>query len=312
MAAIRAIPITYCPPMPASGYTEPTPVFGDHRANPASAETGLSFADYNFAQTEVHKLNRGRRKDPPSWAFCKAEFRLLLARYCELRADITFPMTGTTEERVAYATHVAREKIPAKMKVLEKICREYTELKKRGENFPRQRKLEQLIEGVDSQIVLDRRGPAFVVAAIYQYFSLGWDSVQVAAALQLKPPCIRQLIFRLERLWKQMQDGTDAKPKQAKSETPRCRQKRRLQVVLASGLSKNDYNLAAQKRRSAKFRAKRRPKLPQFDKSVVTVTRTMNDSSGKSACKGVTCPSVRVSGLRRFSTLCLFGGIAPA
>lgn len=224
--------------MPASGYEPPEPCFGTRGRKPVSVEfsadgwetPGFSFADYSAAHIYKKRLCNGRKKPSPEWVF-NAQFREVLARYCERRAHIAVPLNGTPAERIGYATYVLRLKLPALRATMDKLCHELFGLKQRKENPARQYKLEQLIEAADSQIITVRRGPAAVAAAVaYQYFNLGYESVAVAAALDLKPPTVRQTIFRLQRVAKEQQERTacrDAKPQKAETpETPEQRERR--------------------------------------------------------------------------------------
>jgi hypothetical protein len=66
------------------------------------------------------------------------------------------------------------------------------------------RKLEIQIEALDTQLVTVNRMVEIVAGVVY-YYSLGCNSVQVARALAIKPPAVRQLLWRLHRTWARIQ-----------------------------------------------------------------------------------------------------------
>jgi hypothetical protein len=68
----------------------------------------------------------------------------------------------------------------------------------------RLRQLEIEIEGIDTYLRYTHNGGADVLAAIvYLYYRVGMDSVGVGAQLHLKPPHVRQLLWRLNETWKE-------------------------------------------------------------------------------------------------------------
>src|SRR5208282_3224236 len=69
----------------------------------------------------------------------------------------------------------------------------------------RLRHLEIEIEGIDTYLRISENGGADVVAAtVYLYYRTGLDSVGVGAELGLKPPHVRQTLFRLHQAAKRI------------------------------------------------------------------------------------------------------------
>ncbi|MGH9505056.1 MAG: hypothetical protein ACRD20_19555 [Terriglobales bacterium] len=78
------------------------------------------------------------------------------------------------------------------------------ELKKSGADAESLRKMEVLIEGKDTEIVNNDRGPGLIAAMVYLYYRVSLDSVGVAQVLRVKPPYVRQTMYRLHTVWRQM------------------------------------------------------------------------------------------------------------
>lgn len=125
-------------------------------------------------------------------------------------------------------------KRPGATLVMDKLCVEYVEIKQKGLNpnmtdaewnlsktqpymnfaegearyqdeQKRLRHLEIEIEGIDTYLRYTENGGADVVAAVvYLYYRTGLDSVGVGAELGLKPPHVRQTLWRLHQTAKRM------------------------------------------------------------------------------------------------------------
>jgi hypothetical protein len=92
-----------------------------------------------------------------------------------------------------------------------KLCIEYTEAKNYGARKKWLKHAAVEIEVVDSQIIMSKRLPEIICGVIYRSYCSGDNSVEVAQALGLKPPAVRQLLSRLSKVWKKMQTE-DAAP----------------------------------------------------------------------------------------------------
>jgi hypothetical protein len=165
-----------------------------------SAETGLSFQDIG----RMHCVRRSqavkRRKGTPIWALNDASLREVICRYLEHRYYLPSAPHKSFEERLAICKAEASKSIPRYVELLDSL-------------LDRQESLRSVeIQNVDSKIVLERRGfPAIVCAVVYQSYRLGWSSTQVAAETGMKPPHVRILLYRLGRVWADMQSGRQDK-----------------------------------------------------------------------------------------------------
>ena len=89
----------------------------------------------------------------------------------------------------------------------------------------RKRELEIEIEGIDTYLRISENGGADIIAAIvYLYYRTGYDSVGVAAELGLKPPHIRQTLWRMHQTAKRLE--ADGKFKEVASAKKKIVQKR--------------------------------------------------------------------------------------
>jgi len=67
------------------------------------------------------------------------------------------------------------------------------------------KQLEREISGIDTYLRISENGGADIVAAIvYLYYRTGLDSVGVGGELGLKPPHVRQTLFRMHQTAKNL------------------------------------------------------------------------------------------------------------
>jgi hypothetical protein len=190
--------------------------------------TGVSYDDYTRFQTQTRKPSGERRLATPKWAVNDPLLQELLVVFMEERAAIRRG-TGTLFERLEHARQAVIATHPRLSDTLTKLCNEYVELKKFGAcpemadedvlayaekilgarplwvevarellQGRRKRELEIEIEGIDTYLRYTQNGGADVLAGIvYLYYRAGLDSVGVGAELGLKPPHVRQLLWRL-------------------------------------------------------------------------------------------------------------------
>lgn len=203
--------------------------FGNKRARPVSVKTGLSFQDYASMQTFTRKQSGERRLPTPYWALNDKLFRELLVVFMEARVGIRTP-TGTLIERLERARLAALAQHPRMNDTVDRLNTEYVQTQRGGvseEEVARRNaaqptlpgfeeealiqatndrlaELEVEIEGIDTYLRYTRNGGAGVLAqVVYLYYRVGLDSVGVAEETGLKPPHVRQLLWRLNELWKE-------------------------------------------------------------------------------------------------------------
>lgn len=187
----------------------------------AKRQTKLSYNDLASMQISTRGFAGDRRLPTPMWALNNRLLRKLLVTFMESR--VGKKGKGTLLQRLAQA----REAVIAQHKrlnaSLDALCTEYYEMKS-GHAAPdpatipsmlfpemavhyasalRQRALEIEIEGIDTYLRYTRTGGVDVLAAlVYLYYRVGLDSVNVADELGLKPPHVRQLLYRLNETWR--------------------------------------------------------------------------------------------------------------
>jgi hypothetical protein len=176
-----------------------------------------------------------RRLPTPKWAIRDEWLRELLVTYLEERFYIHDTNCFDLSERLKIARAAAVAYEPRKRELLSAWLQDYhtistkgradlndedaiqtfASLKEIGGQLPMDadvarsylsaKKLHDLeiqIQNIDTDIVLTERGHAEVIVAIvYLYYRLGWDSVTVAEQLGLKSPHVRQVLARLHATW---------------------------------------------------------------------------------------------------------------
>lgn len=170
---------------------------------------GISFSDYGGMHTENHKLGTFRKLERPKWAVDDALLQKLLVCYIEERAMVA--STGTPVERLAKAQKVITAKQRAKIGVLDRLCKEYVALKQQatlcGEEAKRLTFLSAQIETYDTCLRIDVNVAPTILGCVYHYYRCGLSSVATATALGIKPPHVRQILWKLSRTWERMQAG---------------------------------------------------------------------------------------------------------
>jgi hypothetical protein len=180
------------------------PVHAEYAGNGEFTSSGVSFDDYSRMHKGGQNLFRGRRAPPPRWALNDLELREVLVRFLERRAGLLNPRGGTHAQRIKRARAKLASRAPVDSALLDRLCREYVAAKReRRRNAARLRMQEIQIENLDT--CLRMVDPLPVVARIvYLYHRCGLDSVQVGTAVHLKPPHIRGLLWRLDRVAKEV------------------------------------------------------------------------------------------------------------
>jgi hypothetical protein len=210
-----AVKVTLCPPsMNGERFDRHqfprinSPVGAHYIGNGEWASTSnFSFDDYDRAQTRSTKLFASRRFATPDWATCNEKLQTVLLAYLAQRAFGTRKLNPwsmsrsamTTLERLRWIESVFHDRVPRLEKTVDRLCEEYVELRRNGNDPPRLRKLESLIGNLDSCLIISRSPARIVASAIYCYYRLGMTSVGVAEATGLHPPACRQII---RRIWK--------------------------------------------------------------------------------------------------------------
>lgn len=200
---------------------------------------GISFEDYGKMGAQQRKQSGERRLETPKWALNNKLLQKLLVAFMEERTGIK-GAKGALYARLKSARQAVVAQHPRLLETAKRLCAEYVQIKSMGVHpemsdddvnalLPqpelyapyarkrltnqRQRELEIEIEGIDTYLRYTQGGGADVLAAIvYLYYRTGLDSVGVGMELNLKPPHVRQLLWRLNQTWKEKFKRTYEKP----------------------------------------------------------------------------------------------------
>jgi hypothetical protein len=145
------------------------------------------------------KLPVDRRLPTPDWAMNDSKLRDVLVRFMELRAGFKRPRSGTPEERLARANKRRLARKPHLTETIGKLAREYVAVKKAGDDPARLKLLAIEIESIDTQLRFLGNEDKMVVGVVYRYYRLREDSVATGAALAMRPPHVRQVLWRLDK-----------------------------------------------------------------------------------------------------------------
>lgn len=204
---------------------------------------GIAFEDYARMSTQQRKASGERRLPTPDWSVNDKMLRLLLVTFMEERAGFRKKQKGELPLRLARANAAIIAQRPRYINILDGLCKEYVRIKQLGLNpettagewnasrqqpfltvsdpengalfeeeakheaeKKRRRELEIEIEGLDTYLRLFTvtGGADIVAAVVYLYYRAGMDSVGVGAELGMKPPHVRQTLWRLHETWKKM------------------------------------------------------------------------------------------------------------
>lgn len=172
-----------------------------HRGRVVSAETGISFQDYEGMHVKRRKLKAFRRLATPDWVMNDAKVRTVALNYLEDRFYLR-DRSGTDQERIKRIETEVQRHIPRKVKELEDLQARYA-----AEPLNREYLAVQ-IQNLDTDIVLSRRGLlAVVVSVVYMYYRQGLSSVEIAEQLRIKPPMVRVWLYRFNKVERYLREG---------------------------------------------------------------------------------------------------------
>lgn len=215
--ATKAVPITKLPPGPERpelhfqqriAGRERYPVSAEYQGQGEWNSPGIGYEDYTRMYTRERVLAPGRRYQTPEWALDNELLQNVLVEYMESRAMMRWRQHGNVKERIENAQQQIVLYQPVQKRALVSLCREYVELKNAGplsdDEQERKRLLEAEIEGLDTTLRTSARIAALVAAIVYLYFRQSMNSVEVGAELHIKPPHVRQILWRLQRSWERL------------------------------------------------------------------------------------------------------------
>jgi len=212
--------------------------------------SGLSFDDYRSCQTTSKKLFASRRFITPEWAISNTKLQKVICKYLVHRAlghskhsRASMPK-GKPLEQLRYAEQLLLQKVPAQERVITTLCEEYVSMKQAGVKHPYVRTIESLISNYDTSIIINRSAGKIVAAIVYGFYREGLSSVGIAEATGLRPPCVRQLLFRVWQVAKKL--GYDVEPaRQQKNSTTVFRDESTGEIIEAARPKRAKAALAA-------------------------------------------------------------------
>lgn len=187
---------TVFPPAPSQFHEGfDTCQFDNRRSRAISKETGISFNDFSSMHVRRSKGNFFQGS-APVWAMDDSLLREVITTYIERRYYCKPNRSLSYAERLSLAEKYAVNCRRNRTRVLDDL-------------LDRQKEVSPVnIQNVDTQIVLDGRGMASIVAAAcYLRYRCGWTSPEIANEIRIKPPHVRIILWRLSRVYKQIQSG---------------------------------------------------------------------------------------------------------
>jgi hypothetical protein len=180
------------------------PAFDKHqfvkRSKNVSKETRLAFNDIQNMHVERRQRQQERRLPTPEWVMKDDTLRDVVLKALEGRMYIR-NSSGTDAERMARIEAESHKRIPKMKEVLAGLANRYSELSKKNAPESTLNRLATEIQNKDTEICMAQRGiTALMLAAVYNYYRLGWNSTEIADELQIKPPMIRIWLYRLNKV----------------------------------------------------------------------------------------------------------------
>jgi len=165
-------------------------------------DSGLAYSDVK-SNMRVERMGFGpeRRLPTPGWALRDDLTREVLVAYLEERLRLRH-RGGALVERMERCREAAKKHLPRLTTARDRLIEEYRRcVSENPSNEQRLRWLEIEICGKDSEAWVAERGDAEIVASIlYLFHRLRWNSVSIAEELGMKPPHVRQILFRVAKV----------------------------------------------------------------------------------------------------------------
>jgi hypothetical protein len=163
---------------------------------------GIDFGDYSRMTTSERKRFSGRRTTVPLWAVNNHDLQRVLVAYLELRAyGVSKKIReGTFLERLMRAERHLAERAPRTQRQLDELCGRYVELRRNGGTPKELVTLQRAINGLDTQLIINRAPARIAAAIVYKFFRQGLKSAQIAADLGVHSPGVRQMLFRIQKV----------------------------------------------------------------------------------------------------------------
>jgi len=189
---VRAVTLNPCSPERARILKEDTPYF---------ESTGIDYRSRANFQTQRRSLKRFcKRKGftEPEWPQNDETVREVVCRYLERRFFMLLATDLPYKERIAKIEATAKFRSKGTAATLDDLMKRYET------GFV----CEKEVQNIDSRLVVERRGlSALVTAIVYYKYRLGDTSPEIYAKTGIKPPAVRILLWRLNKVYRDMQSG---------------------------------------------------------------------------------------------------------
>jgi hypothetical protein len=161
--------------------------------------TGIGWDDYARMGVHTHKLFSQRRLETPTWALDDLKLREVIVTAMEQRAQLRTRDgdLATRLKRAQAEIRAQREHQIADFWRIQKRCLR----RKRPTCIAHWRRE---IENLDTYLRTTAQdgGASLLAAVVYFYYRVGMDSVDVSKEVGIKPPHVRQIIYRLNKIAK--------------------------------------------------------------------------------------------------------------
>ncbi len=160
---------------------------------------GISYDDYRSMHM-VKDSGPVRRLETPWWVSNKPFLRELITRYMEARAQIRHREPIGHRDRLHAAMKRLKERRPKLIEMLDKLAAEFVECREPA----RKKQLQIEIESIDTQLVHLGNEAPLLAGVLHFYHGCGYESPEVAHSLGIKPPYVRMILWRLNKIARKM------------------------------------------------------------------------------------------------------------
>jgi hypothetical protein len=174
--------------------------FSGKRSHAVSADTGISFQDFDRMHITHRAPAVARRQPIPDYALNDSLLRNTVLTLAERRLYIEAQSGASDADRFAAIERAAKFRMKAREQHVDSRLDAYKKAVDEGASAKRLRELRIQAQNADSRYLFDRRPVELLLNVAYLSYRLGMDSVSVAENLGIHPPAVRTLLFRLKRV----------------------------------------------------------------------------------------------------------------
>jgi hypothetical protein len=213
------VPITICPPRSAFSLLQAEQQFAHLGNRPVSVtfdshgvrdSTGIDFESYSRMQTTKKGYVWFWKTGIPDFVMKPSKLREVISSAVENRAGFRsreWQLPLTQQQRLVVAQKVLNEKRESRISALDSLCARYLAAREALAPRPVVAKLESAIENLDTALRVDENAAAYITAVLYLSYRVRMNSTQVASELGLRPPHVRQILYRCNIIAKRIESG---------------------------------------------------------------------------------------------------------